>query len=173
MSKFLAVTGQLVEVRRYINVPMRWCEQYPARERWELWVVRPGGAEVKLVVHSRAMPARRGHPVTVLMRDSAQVAGLLNDATGESINFISAEPPLLLRRCDGAVVLGLLAVAAGAAWFLGAGAFVLGVAVALLSLPVVGVARLAHRAWLCLQVDRALARIRRWGVAQAPLRLVK
>jgi hypothetical protein len=38
MRKFWSVTGQLVEVHRYINVPMRWCEQHPAREKRELWV---------------------------------------------------------------------------------------------------------------------------------------
>ncbi len=30
MSKFLWVSGQLAEVQRFINVPMRWCEQYPS-----------------------------------------------------------------------------------------------------------------------------------------------
>ena len=58
MRKFWSVSGQLVEVQRYINVPMRWCEQYPARERRELWASTTGGHDVKLIVHGREM--RRG-----------------------------------------------------------------------------------------------------------------
>src|SRR6218665_1217809 len=61
MSKFWYVTGELTEVQRYINVPMRWCEQYPARERREVWLARTDGIdqEVKLVVHSRSIPLLR------------------------------------------------------------------------------------------------------------------
>jgi hypothetical protein len=38
MRTFHWVSGELTEVQRFINVPMRWCEQYPARERRELWI---------------------------------------------------------------------------------------------------------------------------------------
>ena len=60
MRKFWSVTGQLVEDLRYINVPMRWCEQYPAREARTLGV-SGAGQNVKLIVHSREMPTRRSH----------------------------------------------------------------------------------------------------------------
>lgn len=33
MRDFRWVCGQVAEVQRFINVPRRWCEQYPARER--------------------------------------------------------------------------------------------------------------------------------------------
>jgi len=32
MRTFHWVSGELTEVQRFINVPMRWCEQLPARE---------------------------------------------------------------------------------------------------------------------------------------------
>ena len=38
MRTFYWVSGELTEAQRFINVPMRWCEQYPARERRELWI---------------------------------------------------------------------------------------------------------------------------------------
>ena len=41
MRTFHWVSGELTEVQRFINVPMRWCEQYPARERRELWIRSP------------------------------------------------------------------------------------------------------------------------------------
>jgi hypothetical protein len=61
MRSFQWVSGELTEVQRFINVPMRWCEQYPARERRELWIKAIAGSDVKLVVHTRFLPARRGH----------------------------------------------------------------------------------------------------------------
>ncbi len=67
MSTFFWVKGQVTDVHRFINVPMRWCEQYPARERRELWIARSQGDEMKLVVHTRFMPARRGHQVLVVL----------------------------------------------------------------------------------------------------------
>jgi hypothetical protein len=46
---------------------MRWCEHYPARERRELWIRTDAGPELKFVVHTRYLPARRGHRVAVLV----------------------------------------------------------------------------------------------------------
>ena len=43
MRTFWWVGGQLTEVQRFINVPIRWCEQYPARERRELWITTSEG----------------------------------------------------------------------------------------------------------------------------------
>jgi len=119
MSKFWYVTGELTEVQRYINVPMRWCEQYPARERREFWLARTDGIDqdVKLVVHSRSMPARRGHEVCVLLLGEL-VVGLVNLSTGRRVNFISADPPLLLRRCDVLAAVGIFVASAivAASW---------------------------------------------------------
>lgn len=99
MSKFSCITGRLTEVQRYINVPMRICEQHPSRERREFWVQQDDGQEVKLVVHSRSMPARRGHTVSVLLRGEV-VVGLVNHTKREGINFLVADPPWLFTRCD-------------------------------------------------------------------------
>lgn len=83
MRKFWSVRGQLVEVQRYINVPMRWCEQYPARERRELWVSTTGGNDIKLIVHSREMPARRGHQVN----PAAAFAGFSVDSHAQNASW--------------------------------------------------------------------------------------
>ncbi len=106
MRKFWSVSGQLVEVHRYINVPMRWCEQYPARERRELWVSAANGQDVKLIVHSREMPARRGHQVTALLLRE-RLVGVYNASTGKQVNYVRTDPPLLWRRCDAAAVAAL------------------------------------------------------------------
>ena len=74
MRTFHWVSGELTEVQRFINVPMRWCEQYPARERRELWIRTDAGSELKFVVHTRYLPARRGHRVAVLVGSGEAVA---------------------------------------------------------------------------------------------------
>lgn len=116
MRTFYWVSGELTEVQRFINVPMRWCEQYPARERRELWVSTPEGQDVKIVVHSRYLPARRGHDVDALLLGD-ELVGLFNRSTGEGINFVRTDPPLLWRRCDAAVVVGAPAPASPATCF--------------------------------------------------------
>jgi hypothetical protein len=117
MRKFWYITGELAEVQRYINVPMRWCEQYPARERREFWIAADDGRDIKLVVHSRVMPVRRGHQINVLLLGD-WVVGLANLTTGRQVNFVSEDPPLLLRKCDALAVLAILAggLAAAVAW---------------------------------------------------------
>lgn len=110
MCKFDVVSGRVTEAHRFINVPLRWAEEYPARERREIWVSTPGGQEVKLVVHSRQMPARVGHQVDVLVLDG-RVVGLRNVTTGGQVNFMRVDPPLIWRRVDSlALVLTLIAI---------------------------------------------------------------
>jgi hypothetical protein len=38
MARLTHVAGSIVETQRYINVPMRLGERYPARERREVWL---------------------------------------------------------------------------------------------------------------------------------------
>jgi len=114
MRDFRWVSGQVAEVQRFINVPRRWCEQYPARERRELWITADQGPEFNFVVHTTLMPARRGHRVLALLLDHELVA-LHNLQTGESVNYLRSDPPLLWRRCE--VVIAVLAAAAGIAAF--------------------------------------------------------
>ena len=90
MRKFWYVIGELTEVQRYINVPMRWCEQYPSRERHDVWIAADNGNEAKLTVHSRVMPARRGHRVNVLVLGDL-VVGLANLTTGRQMNFVRVD----------------------------------------------------------------------------------
>lgn len=114
MRDFRWVSGHVAEVQRFINVPRRWCEQYPARERRELWITADQGPEFKFVIHTTLMPARRGHRVLALLLDHELVA-LHNLQTGESVNYLRSDPPLLWRRCE--VVIAVLAAAAGIAAF--------------------------------------------------------
>jgi hypothetical protein len=156
MSKFLWVSGQLAEVQRFINVPMRWCEQYPARERRELWVTTTDGQDIKLIVHSRLMPARRGHQVIGLLLGE-QLVGIYNATTGKQVNYIRSDPPLLWRRCDAAAI-ALLSAFSITALATSAGATLLvGVAPALLYAPLVMTVRLLWRCRTRGQVDRAMA----------------
>jgi len=69
MRDFRWVCGQVAEVQRFINVPQGWCEQYPARERRELWITADQGPEFKFVVHTTLMPARHGHRALALLME--------------------------------------------------------------------------------------------------------
>jgi hypothetical protein len=172
MRKFWSVSGQLVEVHRYINVPMRWCEQYPARERRELWVSAANGQDVKLIVHSREMPARRGHQVTALLLGE-RLVGVYNASTGKQVNYVRTDPPLLWRRCDAAVV-AVLSIASIAGFVFAAWpALLVGLPPALLYAPLLVAVRFALRCRTQSQVDRALDVVKGHEVAQPFLRRVK
>ena len=172
MRKFWSVNGQLVEVQRYINVPMRWCEQYPARERRELWVSTTSGNDIKLIVHSREMPARRGHQVTALLLGE-RLVGIYNANTERQSNYLRTDPPLLWRRCDAVAVAGLLLTStpalADSAW----PALMVTLPMAVLYAPQMIAARLAWRCRTRAQVDRALAIVKRPKAEQPHLRRVK
>lgn len=164
MRDFRWVCGQVAEVQRFINVPRRWCEQYPARERRELWLTADQGPEFKFVVHTTLMPARRGHRVLALLMGGELVA-LHNLQTGESVNYLRSDPPLLWRRCEVVVVVGLgcllaLAVVGGVMPLAMVGAALIGApgAVAIRWLA----RRLAQRA-----TDRALLEAMRQAAAPA------
>ena len=172
MRKFWSVSGQLVEVQRYINVPTRWCEQYPARERRELWVSTTSGNDIKLIVHSREMPARRGHQVTALLLGERMV-GIDNATTGKQANYVRTDPPLLWRRCDAAVVAGLLFASATALAVSAWPALMTALPTAVLYTPLMMAARLAWRCRTRAQVDRALDIVRRPAAEQPYLRRVK
>ena len=172
MRKFWSVSGQLVEVQRYINVPMRWCEQYPARERRELWVSTTSGHDVKLIVHSREMPARRGHQVTALLLGERMV-GIYNATTEKQSNYLRTDPPLLWRRCDAPAVGGLLLISATALAVSAWSASMIILAMAVLYAPLMMAARLAWRCRTRAQVDRALDSVKRPVAGQPLLRRVK
>lgn len=155
MRDFRWVSGHVAEVQRFINVPRRWCEQYPARERRELWITADQGPELKFVVHTTLMPARRGHRVLALLIGRELVA-LHNQQTGESVNYLRIDPPLLWRRCE-----AVAAVPAGVggivAFALAGGAVPLGVVVAtFIGAPGAVGLRLMRQVVARRAIDRAL-----------------
>lgn len=172
MRKFLYVTGELTEFQRYINVPMRWCEQYPSRERCEFWIAADNRNDVKLTVHSRVMPARRGHRVNVLTRGDL-VVGLANLTTGRQVNFVQADPPLLVRRCDALAAFGIIGVGITAAGAWDARSLLFAVPAAVLYLPLLALGRFLMRGRLRMQVDSWLATVDVPAVGQTVLRRVK
>lgn len=172
MRTFHWVSGELTEVQRFINVPMRWCEQYPARERRELWIRSTGGIELKLVVHTRAMPARRGHRVLAVLH-GRQLVGLRNLSTGAQVNFVRSDPPLLWRRCDGVVVtlLVIVGVMAGLMGSLAAGALATLAAVGFPPMWILG--RWLLRRGLSADVERAFETAQAQMEGRVQLRRVK
>ena len=166
----------MAEVQRFINVPRRWCEQYPARERRELWITADQGPEFKFVVHSTLMPARRSHRVLALLLNHELVA-LHNLQTGESVNYLRSDPPLLWRRCE--VVAAVLAAVGGfAAFALAGGVMPLGAVVAaLIGAPGAVSLRLLRQVLARRAIDRAmieaLRQARQPGLSQPVLRRVK
>lgn len=155
MRGLTTVTGRLIDVRRYIHVPMRWCGQYPARERWELWVRTSTGDESKLTVHSRYLPARRGHRVSAVM-SRHQVLALLNLSTGQAINFCKTDPALIWKRCDGARLLAATIVIMVGVSITGRYEWLLGLpCLALVSLIVLFM-RWARGAWMRRRVQWAV-----------------
>jgi hypothetical protein len=158
MRDLYVVGGRLTEVHRFINVPLHWHEQYPARERRELWIATPQGQEVKLVVHSRLMPARCGHLVEALLF-RGELVGLLNATTGAQVNYARADPPLIWRRVDSAL-LSLVVVLIFVS--IGLDAVMFPVVTGMVALAVVTtalLARLASNIRARLDVDRALEQV--------------
>ena len=151
---------------------MRWCEKYPARERRELWVSAANGQDVKLIVHSREMPARRGHQLTALLLGE-RLVGVYNASTGKQVNYVRTDPPLLWRRCDAAVV-AALSIASIAGFVLSAWPVLLvGAPMARLYAPWTVAAGLAWRCRTRAQVDRALDTVKGREVERPLLRRVK
>jgi len=176
MRDFRWVSGQVAEVQRFINAPRRWCEQYPARERRELWLTADQGPEFKFVVHTTLMPARRGHRVLALLMGRELVA-LPNLQTGESVNYLRSDPPLLWRRCE-AVAAVLAAVGGIAAFALAGGVLLLGAVVAtLIGAPGAVSLRLLRQVLARRAIDRALIealhQARQPGLSHPVLRRVK
>jgi hypothetical protein len=152
MWRFTTYTGTVIEVQRYINKPMRWHERPVCNERRELWVSNGTGDQRKWVIHSKLMPARRDHQVTLLLV-GPWVIGLFNATAHTSVNYVREDPQFLLRGMDALVVLALMAAACALLGWLGL----------ILVLPcssayLVGVAmfRAVHRWRMARVVDEAL-----------------
>ena len=157
MRSFFWVSGELTEVQRFINVPMRWCEQYRARERRELWITTDAAREMKFVVHTRYLPARRGHRVAALVC-RCEVVALLNLTTGDGVNFYRADPPLLWKRCDGAALIAVALAAVLAAVALGRPEWLLVLPLLICAALALPFGRWAQRAFTRRAVRRLLQR---------------
>lgn len=172
MRSFHWVSGELTEVQRFINVPMRWCEQYPARERRELWIQVIDGPDVKLIVHTRFLPARRGHDIDALLFGELPV-GLFNHSTGDQINFLRTDPPLLWRRCDAAWIVGVTAASVTSFALLSWPWLLVGAPVIVLRTVVALAVRMLWRRSIRAKADAALAAAARAAQSRPRLRRVK
>lgn len=118
------------------------------------------------------MPARRGHQVTALLIGE-RLVGLHNASTGKQANFVRADPPLLWRRCDAAVVVALLVASIVAFAFMAWPVLLISFPLTLLYPPLMVAVRFTLRCRIRVQIDRALNIVKGREAAQSILRRVK
>lgn len=99
MWRITTFTGTVLEVHRFINTHSRSFERPVCRERRELWLGAGQDDEYKFVIHTKLMPARKTHCVTLVLAGMT-VLGLYNATTGTSANYIREDPPYLTRGLD-------------------------------------------------------------------------
>lgn len=99
MSALHEMCGRFVDLRRHTNVHLYWRGRFGPTERYELWLRDTAGGEHQFTIHTRTMPARCGHEVTLLI-DADVILGLVNWSTGKSVNYLRADPPPLWRLRD-------------------------------------------------------------------------
>ena len=96
--------GHITDLRRHVNVhhSARYRHLHGPGERYELWIQPPKGRECKFTVHSRTMPARRGHEVSVVLATYTPltVLGLVNWSALDGANYVWTDSPPLLRERD-------------------------------------------------------------------------
>ena len=139
MQDFNTVSGRIIEIRRYVT-PLGLYGQDARRERWELWIKTPDGAEEKLIVESRAMQARRGHRVVLVLEAGASV-GMVNLTTRTRLNFARSDPPFLYRPLDIAIPMGLMFASLFAATMFAPGLLLVTIPIAVLYIPFLMTAR--------------------------------
>ena len=110
--------------------------------------------------------------VNVLLQGDL-VVGLANLTTARQVNFTRADPPPLVRRCDGLAAFGILGVGIAAAWAWDARSLLFVVPAAVLYMPLLALGRFLTRGRLRMQVDSWLATVDVPAVGRAMLRRVK
>ncbi|MGQ0598805.1 hypothetical protein [Aquabacterium sp.] len=155
MWRIKTVTGTIIESSRFTNKPMHWHERPVCNERRELWLATSHEDERGFVIHTKLMPARKTHCVTLVLAGST-VLGLYNATTGASVNYVRQDPPFLTEGLDILVlavwsIVGCICAAMG---WLGGLAEVLGGALAYLFLAMA--CRAMHRKRLCELVEDAM-----------------
>ncbi|MCU0922701.1 MAG: hypothetical protein MUF16_20675 [Burkholderiaceae bacterium] len=158
--------GHLVDLRRHVNVHWRHLHPLAPTDRYELWLRAPDGTERKFTVHTRDMPARRGHEVSLITtaHRRPRVLALANWTTNDGINYARSEPPGLVRVGDmpwpAAGFVGMTA-------WLGDAGMALFVPAAAVVLAAVAAARWVARRRLAWRVDQAID-LEAWRTAKGP-----
>jgi hypothetical protein len=103
MPELHAFHGHVVDLRRHVNVHLRHLRPFAPTERYELWLRAPDGSERKFTLHTREMPARRGHELSLVTTTDRRprVLGLANWTTIDGINYARSEPSGLVQGFDG------------------------------------------------------------------------
>jgi hypothetical protein len=99
MPLLQATHGRIVDLRRHTNVHLYWRGRYGPAERYELWLRDPAGCEHQFTIHTRILPARHGHEVS-LLTEALTVRAIVNWSTGMRVNYLRIDPPPLLRLRD-------------------------------------------------------------------------
>jgi hypothetical protein len=99
MWRITTFTGTVLEVHRCINTRSRRFERPVCRERRELWLGIGQNDEYQFIIHTKLMPARKTHCVTLVLTGMT-VLGLYNATTGANANYVREDPPYLTRRLD-------------------------------------------------------------------------
>lgn len=106
MWRITTFTATVTKVHRFINTASRTWERPVCPERRELWL-GTGDDEYKFTIHTKLMPARKTHCVTLVLGGS-RVLGLYNATTGTNANYVREDPPYLTRDLDIVAVLLLM-----------------------------------------------------------------
>jgi hypothetical protein len=159
MQDFNTVGGRIIEIRRYVT-PLGLYGHDARRERWELWIKTPNGAEEKLIVESRSMQARRGHHVVLALEAGAPV-GMVNLTTRTRSNFARSDPPPLYRPLDIVVPVGLMFASLFAATLFAPGLLLVTAPIAALYIPLRMTARWLSRRSTVGRVEEMLDRVKR------------
>jgi hypothetical protein len=155
MSYLQTFHGHLVDLRRHVNVHWRHLHPFAPTDRYELWLRAPNGAEHKFTIHTREMPARRGHEVSLITTTHCRprVLALANWTTIDGVNYARSEPPSLVQGFDG---VWLVAAFVGMTATFGDARAALLVSAAGMMLATVAAVRWVARQRLAAQVDRAI-----------------
>lgn len=156
MPPLQVVHGRIVDLRRYTNVHLYYGRRpFGPTDRYELWIKPHGGVERKFTVNMRAMPARRGHEVSLIVttHQVPQVLGLANWTTIDGVNYARTDAPSLLHVWDFVV---LPAAFLAMATLCGDIGMVLFVPAAVAYLLAAGLGRAMARTRRAAQVDRVI-----------------
>ena len=170
MPKHELIRGRIVDLRRHTNVHLYHRRPPGPSDRYELWLRDDSDQEVQFTIHTRTMPARRGHEVTVIESVGGgppTVVALINWTTLEAANYVEIDPPPLLRGRDLGV---LILLCIGAIWWFGNAAPGVTVAAGAVWLSVAAAARAVWRSVRARQVDVTITRVARVALrAESPL----